>query len=141
MPKNPAKRTCACAVSRNNVCSGGHPASGNQVPGRVVINWNEEVVSGVSGQWTKTGAGPKNHAFPIENAPDSDRSRASMRVGLADMVLGVKFEAEAGDEFKLGFEEIDMFFLVAHQLFEQVPGHVILGAVAIGRRLLVQRTG
>ena len=38
----------------------------------------------------------------------------------ADVLLGVEFEPDASDQVKLGFEEIDVVFLVLHQAFEQV---------------------
>src|SRR3990170_6245223 len=70
--------------------------------------------------------------------------RASRRsvavVELADMMLGIELEAEPADEIELGFEEVDMTLLVAHQLLEQIAGHVILHAVAMRRRFLVERT-
>jgi hypothetical protein len=37
---------------------------------------------------------------------------------LADVMLGVEFGAELGDEVKLSLEEIDVMLLVAHQLLE-----------------------
>ena len=36
------------------------------------------------------------------------------------MLLGVELKADAADQVELGFEEIDMMFLVLHQLLEQV---------------------
>ena len=39
---------------------------------------------------------------------------------LADMMLGVKFDAELGDQIKLSLEEIDVMLLIANQLLEQV---------------------
>lgn len=46
------------------------------------------------------------------------RHFGSVLFGLANMVLSVEFETKARDELKLSFEEIDVLFLVAHQLFE-----------------------
>jgi hypothetical protein len=40
-------------------------------------------------------------------------------VDLANMMLGVELKAELGDEVDLGFKEIDLIFLVAHQLLEE----------------------
>src|SRR5260221_8195297 len=62
----------------------------------------------------------------------------SARFGIPDIMLGVKLKTEAGDELKLRFEEVDVLFLIAHQLFEKVSGHVVLGAVAVSRRLLIK---
>ena len=45
---------------------------------------------------------------------------------LADVVLGVELEAELGDQVELRFEEVDVLFLVVHQLLEQVARDVIL---------------
>jgi len=36
------------------------------------------------------------------------------------MLLGVELEADAADQVELGLEEIDVVFLVLHQLLEQV---------------------
>ena len=58
----------------------------------------------------------------------------------ADMLLGVEIESDPPDQIELGFEEIDVMFLVLHQLFEQVARDIVLDAVAVGRRLLVQRS-
>ena len=65
----------------------------------------------------------------------------SARFGIPDIMLGVKLKTKAGNELKLRFEEVDVLFLIAHQLFKKVSGHVVLGAVAVSRRLLVKRTG
>ena len=54
------------------------------------------------------------------------------------MILSVKLKPEAGDKFKLRFEEVDVLLFIAHQFFKQVPGHVILGTMAIARRLLIK---
>ena len=35
---------------------------------------------------------------------------------LADVMLGVEFDAQFGDQIKLSLEEVDMMFLVVHQL-------------------------
>src|SRR5882672_9249636 len=74
-------------------------------------------------------------------SPGDDRLRrqpGSMLFGFPDMILSVKLKPEAGDKFKLRFEEVDVLLLIAHQFFEQIPGHVILGAMAITRRLLIK---
>ena len=39
---------------------------------------------------------------------------------LANMILSVELKAELADEIELRFEEIDVVFLVRHQLLEQV---------------------
>ena len=41
----------------------------------------------------------------------------SARFGIPDIMLGVKLKTKAGDELKLRFEEVDVLFLIAHQLF------------------------
>ena len=38
----------------------------------------------------------------------------------ADMLLRIELEPDALDQIKLGFEEVDVMFLVLHQLLEQV---------------------
>src|SRR6516165_11345902 len=59
---------------------------------------------------------------------------------LADVLLRVELEADAADQVELGFEEVDVMFLIAHQLLEQVARDVVLYAVAIGRRFLIEGT-
>src|SRR6267143_5115839 len=59
-------------------------------------------------------------------------------VELADMMLGVELKAELGDEVDLGFKEIDVMFLVVHQLLEEFACHIVLHTVAVGCRLLVE---
>ena len=44
----------------------------------------------------------------------------------ADMLLGVELKPDAADQVELGLEEIDVMFLVLHQLLEQVAGDVVL---------------
>ena len=60
-------------------------------------------------------------------------------VQFADMSLGIEFEAKLIHEIELGFEEVDMLFLVMHELFEEIAAHIIFDGVAMGRRLLVKR--
>jgi hypothetical protein len=55
------------------------------------------------------------------------------------MMLGVELKAKLDDEVDLGFKKIDMMFLVVHQLLEEFACHVVLHAVAVGRRFLVKR--
>ena len=45
---------------------------------------------------------------------------------LADVMLRIKLDAKLGDEIELLLEEIDVLFLVVHQLLEQVAGDVVL---------------
>src|ERR1700686_3939812 len=59
-------------------------------------------------------------------------------VELANMMLGVELKAELGDEVDLGFKEIDVMFLVVHQLLEEFACHIVLHTVAVGCRLLVK---
>jgi hypothetical protein len=49
---------------------------------------------------------------------------------LADMMLRVELKAEPADEIELRFEEIDVVFLIPHQLLEQVACHIVLRGVA-----------
>src|SRR5437868_4423695 len=44
--------------------------------------------------------------------------RSVLLVGLADMVLGIELQPELGHQTELGLEEVDVFFLVVHQLLE-----------------------
>src|SRR5258707_4008401 len=58
---------------------------------------------------------------------------------LADMVLHVELKAEPADEMELRFEEIDVEFLVRHQLLEQFACHIVLRGVAVRHCFLVER--
>src|ERR1700720_624990 len=60
---------------------------------------------------------------------------------LADMMLRVELKPEPADEIELRFEEIDVVFLVRHQLLEQVACHIVLRGVAVRRGFLVERAG
>src|SRR5258708_38472604 len=60
---------------------------------------------------------------------------------LADMMLRVEFKAEPADEIELRFEEIDVVFLIRHQLLEQVACHIVLRGAAVRRGFLVKRAG
>src|SRR5438132_10079009 len=67
-------------------------------------------------------------------------ARQSLGVfGLTDVALRIKLDAELLHQMKLRFEEVDVILLVLHQLLEQVAGHVVARAMAMGRRLLVKR--
>jgi hypothetical protein len=37
-------------------------------------------------------------------------------IGLTDVVLGIEIKTELSDEIKLGFQEVDVLFLVVHEL-------------------------
>src|SRR5690606_9178769 len=56
-------------------------------------------------------------------------------VEAADMALRVQFDADLADQIDLGFEEIDVTFLVLHQILEQILADVVLDLAAVGRRL------
>src|ERR1700758_2116438 len=56
----------------------------------------------------------------------------------ANVLLGVKLEPDALDQVELRLEEVDVLLLGLHQFLEQVARDVILYAVAIGRRLLIE---
>src|ERR1700761_6605029 len=56
----------------------------------------------------------------------------------ADVLLGVKLKPDAPDQIELGFEEIDVMFLVFHHAFEQIARDIVLDAVAVGRRFLIK---
>ena len=53
-------------------------------------------------------------------------------VKLADVILRVELDAELIHEVELRFEEVDVSFLVVHQLLEHIARHVILDRVAVG---------
>src|SRR5436309_3128308 len=88
---------------------------------------------------TRAGWGIARFGLKMLRNPGSGRSSAFL--GLADMVLGVELETEAGDQLELGFEVVNVLFLVLHQLFKQVPGHIVLGGVTMSRRPLVEGAG
>src|SRR5947209_8235812 len=71
---------------------------------------------------------------------DPTGKRASLMLALepADVLLGVKLQPDPPDQVELGFEEVDVVFLVLHQAFEQVARHIVLDLMAIGRRFLIQ---
>jgi len=52
--------------------------------------------------------------------PHGFRPRSLILVGLADVMLRIELEAELGHEIELRLQEIDVVFLVGHQLFEQI---------------------
>src|SRR5437870_3091292 len=60
---------------------------------------------------------------------------------LSDVMLRIELEAELGDEVELGLQEIDVVFLVRHQLLEEIPGDIVLRGMAVGSSLLVERAG
>src|SRR5262249_53440974 len=66
-----------------------------------------------------------------------ERSAAAV-VELADVMLGIELEAELAHQIELRLEEVDVLFLVVHQLLEQVAGDVILDRMTMRRRLLVE---
>src|SRR5437899_2266741 len=57
----------------------------------------------------------------------------------ANMMLGVELKAKLGDEVDLGFKEIDMMFLVVHQLLKEAARHIVLHTVAVGCCFFVKR--
>src|SRR5262245_63246327 len=57
------------------------------------------------------------------------------------MVLGIELKPELGDEIELSFEEVDVFFLIVHELLEQIARHIIANRMAVRRRLLIERAG
>jgi hypothetical protein len=68
------------------------------------------------------------------SAAKARRDQSSPFVHLADMTLSIEFKAEPCDEVELGLEEIDVVFLVHHQLLEQVARYIILRGVAMRPR-------
>src|SRR5436190_23845021 len=52
--------------------------------------------------------------------PPGEGKRSVAALQPADMLLRVELEPDALDQVQLGFEEVDVMFLVLHQLFEQV---------------------
>jgi hypothetical protein len=55
------------------------------------------------------------------------------------MVLRVELHPELGDEIQLGFEEVNVLFLVVHQRFEQIAGDIVLYRMAVGGGLFIER--
>jgi hypothetical protein len=58
--------------------------------------------------------GTEEPALLFDYASKFGRACDLILVRLADMMLSIELEAETGDEFELGFEEINVLFLVAH---------------------------
>ena len=86
-------------------------------------------------------AGPKNWEPPFSYfvfaagfAPRSNlcaksrrrRQEESLLLQLSNVLLRVELPADLLDEFKLGFEEVNMILLVLRQRLEQVHGHAIV---------------
>jgi hypothetical protein len=69
-----------------------------------------------------TGRGQVNTRKNCDDAKPaiggSSRSVFLVLVEFADVMLGVELEPELGDQVELGFEEIDVLFLVVHQFLE-----------------------
>jgi hypothetical protein len=42
-----------------------------------------------------------------------------------NVVLGVKNWADSGNEIDLGFQKVDVLFLVVHQSLEKVARHIV----------------
>src|SRR5262245_55944810 len=59
---------------------------------------------------------------------------------MAHVLLAVELEPDAIDEVQLRLEKVDVALLVLHQALEQVARDVVLDAMAVGRRFLVERT-
>jgi hypothetical protein len=57
----------------------------------------------------------------------------------ANMRLGVTIYANPLYEIDLGFEKVDMTFLVVHERLEQIPARIILHGETIFGRLLIER--
>ena len=57
----------------------------------------------------------------------------------ANMRLGVTIYANPIYEIDLGFEKVDMTFLVVHERLEQIPARIILHAETIFGSLLIER--
>src|ERR1700735_4776995 len=72
-------------------------------------------------------------------AAQSLRRSVLVVLEFADVMLGIKLDAELGDEVELRFKEVDVLFLVMHQLFEQVARDVIAHAVAMRGGFFVKR--
>src|SRR5215207_6899202 len=99
-------------------------------------------------RWTRSLADYAfaNPPYRLRTAPfsASGRGKKAQRASLlvvefANVMLGVKLDPQLGDQIELGFEEVDVVFLVLHQLLEQVAADVVLDRLAVRRRLLVKR--
>ena len=64
-------------------------------------------------------------------AAKRQRYQSSPSLILPIMMLRVELKPEPADEIELRFEEIDVVFLVRHQLLEQVACHIVLRGVAV----------
>jgi hypothetical protein len=59
-------------------------------------------------------------------ASRADQASASILLVLADMLLRIQLEPELTDQVGLGFQVIDVSFLVAHERLKQIARDVIL---------------
>src|SRR5207237_7405831 len=69
------------------------------------------------------------------------KSIFALVVYFADVMLRVQLKTKLGNEIKLGFEEIDVAFLVRHKFIEQVARDIVPHGVAMRCRFLVERAG
>ena len=58
--------------------------------------------------------------------PEARSRSVVVLVDLADVMLSVELDSEVADEAELRFKEVDMRFLVVHQLFEQIARDIVL---------------
>ena len=65
--------------------------------------------------------------------------RVFILVKLADMVLRIKLKPELGDQIELGFEEVDVFFLIMHEFLEHIARYVIPNRMAMRGGLFIER--
>src|SRR6516225_4755471 len=62
----------------------------------------------------------------------------SVAVELSNMTLGIELEAYPRDEVDLGFQKVNVLFLIVHELLKQISRHVVLDQMAMGRGFAVE---
>src|SRR5438105_1649974 len=89
--------------------------------------------------WGMSGLGAISEVMsPRLNRPGAGGS-VFVLIKLANVMLRVEFKSQLGDEIKLSFEEIDVFFLIVHELLEQIARHIIANRMAMRSGFLIKR--
>jgi hypothetical protein len=78
------------------------------------------VPRGASVQFTVVSGILDHPPSRVMTAVRVSRSSSVAALEAADVLLRIELEPDAPDQIELGFEEVDVMFLVLHQLFEQV---------------------
>src|SRR5262249_28152335 len=89
------------------------------------------------------GMSAKGHKWTLTRSlrtpAPADSRIPSILVDLANMVLSIKLKTKLGYEIELGFQKVDMTFLIVHYLLEKVACHIVSDGMTMSGRLLVKR--